>query len=59
MKFVSPGKGISGLEFNNFKNRKLYKAVNKNQYVSIEDFDKNTGKKFERNKIYTMNKKWD
>ena len=58
LKFVSPGKGISGLEFNNFKNRKLFKGVNKNQYVSIEDFDKNTGKKFERNKIYTMNKKW-
>ena len=27
-------------------------------YVSTEDFDKNISKKFEREKINTMNKKW-
>jgi len=57
LKFVSPGKGLSGLEFYNIK-KKLYGNVFKDQYLSSDDFEQNENKKFERDKIKITNKKW-
>ena len=58
LKFVSPGKGISGLEFNKINKKKLFKNVYKNQYVSEDDFDQLANKIFDRDKIKIPNKKW-
>ncbi len=57
LKFVSPGKGLSGLEFYGFK-KKLLNNVVRNNYVSKSDFKINDNKKFNRNKIKIKNKKW-
>ena len=57
LKFVSPGKGLSGLEFYGLK-KKLSDNVLKNDYLSKSDFGKNDDKKFDRNKIKIINKKW-
>ena len=57
LKFVSPGKGLSGLEFYGLK-KKLSKNVFKNNYLSRSDFEKKENKKFDRDKIKIINKKW-
>lgn len=57
LKFVSPGKGLSGLEFYGLK-KKLSNNVIKNSYLSKSDFNKNDDKKFNRDKIKIINKKW-
>ena len=57
LKFVSPGKGLSGLEFYGLK-KKLSDNVLKNDYLSKSDFEKHDDKKFDRNKIKIINKKW-
>ncbi len=57
IRFVSPGKGISGLEFYRGKKR-LTKDVKKNDYLSNEHFNLSTQKKFNRKKIKIYNKKW-
>ena len=57
LKFVSPGKGLSGLEFFGLK-KKLSNNVFKNNYLTKSDFDKKDDKEFDRNKIKITNKKW-
>ena len=57
LKFVSPAKGLSGLEFNKI-NKKLIKNVNKNEYLSKKDFIRFSNRKFDTNKIIIPNKKW-
>ena len=57
LRFVSPGKGLSGLEFYELK-KKLTKNVFKNNYLSRSDFEKKENKKFDRGKIKIINKKW-
>ena len=57
IRFVSPGKGISGLDFYKGK-KKLIKDVKKNDYLSNEHFNSNLRKKFNRKKIKIYNKKW-
>lgn len=57
LKFVSPAKGLSGLEFDKI-NKKLLNDVRKNEYLSKNDFVKFANKKFDRNKIKISNKKW-
>lgn len=57
LKFVSPGKGLSGLELYGLK-KKLSDNVLKNDYLSKSDFEKHDDKKFDRNKIKIINKKW-
>ena len=57
LKFVSPAKGLSGLEFNKINN-KLIKDVNKNEYLSERDFIRFKNRKSDINKITIPNKKW-
>ena len=58
LKFLSPGIGISGVEFNSLKNKKLKRNVNKLDYISKDDFKNKNEIKFRANKFKSINRKW-
>ena len=55
--FVSPGKGLSGLEFYNLKKKILKKNVKKLDYVSLNDFSSSKDL-LKKNDFKLINKRW-